>query len=148
MPTRVFDFIFRRRTKSIDPVKDFAVRLKGGNADPITREQFLVKVHTMSNKALLLSESAETVAKRAQRQSKFTGGNPRVSQELAIKLAAAETLQAEFETLIRQIVFTDPDANSIIELAREVFAEAIEAIRVMMVSVSEGEADSTAGMER
>jgi len=148
MSTRVSDFIFRRRTKSIDRVKDFAVRLQGGNADPITREQFLVKVHTMSNKALLLSESAETVGKRELRQSKFAGGNPRGSQELAIKLAAAETLQAEFETLIRQIIFTDPDANSIIEIAREVFAEAIDAIRVIMASDSEGEADSTAGMER
>ena len=146
MSTRVLNFLSRRRTKSIDPAQHFAVRIQGGNADPITREQFLVKVHTMSGKALLLSESAETVGKRALRQSKYTGGIPRGSQELATKLAAAETLQAEFEGLIRQIIFTDPYANSIIELAREVFTEAIEAIRTMLAAVNEGDAGGTARM--
>ena len=142
--TRVMKTLSGRRMLSIDPAKHFAVHIQDGYADPVTREQFLAAIHMMGGSASLLKKLAAASMRDACTQCETGKCNLRLAQALGRKLADAQTLQCEFETFIKQLIFSDQNAFSVVEQARKGMAEAIEAIRVALAAIDRAVADQAA----
>ncbi|MEM9105843.1 MAG: hypothetical protein AAGC96_09310 [Pseudomonadota bacterium] len=136
MSTRVLSPLYKRRKQSIDPAKHFAVRVHNGYAEPMTREQFLDVVHQVSGTSRLLKKLA--VASLRDMPQQFNSDNRigKLAVAIEAKLADAKRMQSDFDALVRQLIFSDQHAFSLLEQTRTAMTEAIEAIHAALDKIS------------
>ncbi|MCP4315944.1 MAG: hypothetical protein GY789_07995 [Hyphomicrobiales bacterium] len=123
--SRAFEPLFAHRKRSIDPAKHFAVRIKDGYADTVTREQFLNISYEVIGMASLLKKLAAAVSNDAAKMFKTGEFNDGVRLATEHKLAHAKRMQSEFESYVRQLVFNDQAAFAIVHKSRNKMSEAI-----------------------
>jgi hypothetical protein len=140
---RVFQNFPGRRRQSIDPARHFAVRIRNGYADPVSREQFLSAVHRVGGMASLLKKIAAAGMRDAARRVEARDGNKPLRAAIAEKLAHAQKMQSDFEAFVRQLIFGDQTAFAAVEQARKGMAEAIDEIKHALAALDRTSSGST-----